>query len=427
MLSFFLFSHCGGGDSTPVSSPDDISGYWIIHDTTTGTPEKVDQLEITMNGSQFTVADACSGRDVSTDGVIENGAVSFSLVDEDSGSTTTLHGSVNGTQIQGTYSSIDGNGAWLAEKTDHPACPGALSLQTSFGHGSLDLGGMRTTIAVSGAGYVFVNKYKIFYDTLDPIHVFDPEGRYLGDVTDSDDPVPAETFLIDDNDILHAYYTYGTFNHTLYQSDGTVMAAHETSDHIISLPSVDRDGEGNNYVIPTGTGTDADGWYQFVWKLSEDFATMHDSIDRPTLLAMLPGSPADDEVTLHDIRVFPNGDLVICADISGDGNDRDGLLVLNADLTKKTYIGGDWMFNDPWGVDYDADGYIYVSSTYHNRIEILDSAFQPVGSAGVEAIPTLESDDDFLPVDLCVKNEKLYVLNTVDSKVYVFGTFTADR
>jgi DNA-binding beta-propeller fold protein YncE len=73
-------------------------------------------------------------------------------------------------------------------------------------------------------------------------------------------------------------------------------------------------------------------------------------------------------------------------------------------------------------IDHDRDGHIYIANTYHNEVVIYDSDYQQRASISAKDIPTLSSEDAFLPTDLCIKDGKLYVLNAMDDLIYVFST-----
>jgi len=109
-----------------------------------------------------------------------------------------------------------------------------------------------------------------------------------------------------------------------------------------------------------------------------------------------------------------NGDILICVDLSGNNNSNDGILVLDAQLNKKAYIGRDWRFNDPHAVAVSPEGHIYVASTWDSKIVVLDNNFQTITNISI---------DDSLPVELAIRDNKLYVVNSRDSQIYVYEIY----
>ncbi len=423
-LVFFLFGCSGDGSSSADDSSTDITGYWKVYDTTSGSADLTQQWSLLQSDTKIEVSAACVEDQLSGNGTLSGSTITLTIEDG-ANPTKQIEGTISGQQITGTYTSDGVTGTWTAEKTDSPECMSTLNLVTSFGDTSVDLGAMKSSIDVDSAGKVYINNYTAFSNPLSPIHVFDNAYSYQGTLKDSSaEAIGGDTIHIDNNDTLHVYYVKsGLVHHNSYSTDGTAVSSFENADNTYTTNIIDRDDNGNNFLIPCcGSGTDASGRALFLWKLSDDFATLHGSLDKDAILAMLPGPPEETDISFHDLKVLASGEIVICVDME---DDQDGLLILNSDLTKKTYLGEEWTFNGSWAVDEDSDGYLYVSSAYHNKLVVLNADYEIVANAGAAQIDSIESDDDFLPTNLRVKDEKVYVLNARDDSIYVFNRYSS--
>jgi len=298
---------------------------------------------------------------------------------------------------------------------------------TRIGHEGVNFGTMKVTLAVTTDGNVVVGEPSQFSST-QPIHYFnynDGNYDYLGPLTTTvggiSQEISGDTFILD-TDGLHTYtVNWGRIYHSLYSTplDSINIALQEkfaSIENTYWTKDIARDHNGNHYVIPCGTGTNADGRHLFLWKVNNDFSQLISSLDKEQLKAMLPGGQEanDDNWNLKDIEVMANGDILICVDLSGDNNHKDGILVLDTQLNKKAYIGGDWRFNDPHAVAVSSEGYIYVANTWDSEIVILDSNFQTIGNISI---------DNSLPVELAIRDNRLYVVNSRDNQIYVYEIY----
>jgi len=256
------------------------------------------------------------------------------------------------------------------------------------------------------------------------IHVFSSSYEYVGtfgDITDIGE-INADDLIVDAFDRIHVYKDdWGDMVHNIYETDGALISSFSGT-YRISPFAVAQDAEQNHYLIPfSGVGV-GDERFLFVWKLNHDFNSLINELDKSALLPMLPGPPDEMEVVLHDIRIAPNNFIYVSIDLSGDYNSEDGILILDENLQKVAYLGGNWLLNDPRAVDFDASGNLYVSSTWHNKVLVFDDSGNKIASIGVTDFPNGLLQEEFLPADIRVKGDKLYILDSRNDYIHIFTT-----
>lgn len=443
---FFLLFGCGGKSSDDNYSGTgsgsalvtyDATGSWIVTiipdpnsiETNTDECDLDDEVETTVeisqSGTTFTMVTE-DGRTFS--GTVSNADYKYTGSWTDEGVTFFVEGeftlkSETSSEGQEIVRGEEGDlyCQWTQDFTMSINTGGgtsgvnSLEYLTSFTNENINLS-YYCILEVSGNGDVFIFEPEMAFD-LGSIHKFSSTFEYQGTLANVDGEIKGNNFMIDSNDRLLVHYSWlGVSN--IYSVDGSPISSVNISDseNDFGVDAVDMDNQGNYYNV--GVGSEDTGRLLYVWKVSNDFSTRLDTLEKNDLLQMLPGVPEEDEVVLNDIKVDATGNIYICVDLE---NDSDGVLILDNNMQKISYVGGNWLFNFPKALDFDDKGYVYVSSTYGNKVSIFDSQGKQIEEITASDIDGLSDHEDFLPEDICVKNGKLFVMNSNDHHVYVFN------
>lgn len=372
----------------------------------------------TINGSQLTLNG--SHTEENDDGNTEisySGVLTFS-------SSADISGQLHIRASQGSYYC-----EWDSSTTGgliHEVKPEFIG---SFTHPDITTS-FNNTIDVADNGDIYINNHPLssgLYPSKSTIVKVSPSLNYQGSLQDNGNNIYADNMVMDSNGIINTEL-FGLFQADYCKYDISSSqydcSSYFNSGNVYIGNTGDMDSSGNHYIIPfSGSGSNAAGRSLFIWKVSPDFLTRLGTLEKEDFIQMLPDTPEEDQFALNDIRIADDGKIFICVDLDGSQNsDKDGLLILDANMKKLNYLGNDWQFNFPTAVDFDTSGNIYVASTYHNQVLILSDKLQQIGTIKWSDIQGISSENDFLPTDLKVKNNKLYIFNSGKNtgELYIF-------
>jgi hypothetical protein len=280
-----------------------------------------------------------------------------------------------------------------------------------------------STIDVADNGVVYINNFTSGTSTYgQTVEMVNSSLTDIETLTYNNEPIQADVMVkIDNSQNIH-FKRYGLLqaDNCIYNtlSKSLECSSFFGSGNVYLGAAEDIDSQGNHYMIPeSGSGTDNDGRHLFLWKVSPDHQVRIASLEKESMLSMFPPSPEVDSFMLNDIRIAPDGRIFICVVLEGANNsDKDGLLILNPNMEKIQYFGNNWRFNFPISVGFDSSGNIFVADTYHHEIVILNNQLLQVGAVKWSDIPEAKDENDFFPIDLRVKNNKLYIYSSVNNQ-----------
>jgi hypothetical protein len=208
-----------------------------------------------------------------------------------------------------------------------------------------------------------------------PIYVYTTDGDYIGTFKSNDVERLADTVYVDENNLVTIINnTEGT--RSRYKTDGTPFDAMPLNANLLETLHTDsgiaQRPDGTLLFTSIGIVTNDE---MAVTVLGNDLSVIT-SIRRSELVKLLSstsGIPVTNDAFIQGIASGVQGECLLLVNFNGGKYDtRDGILVLNQDLSANRYIGASGQFNALEDVCVDANGYHYVADTWNRRISAYD-------------------------------------------------------
>lgn len=239
--------------------------------------------------------------------------------------------------------------------------------------------------------------------------------------TPQDTNLTANFIRVDKHNLVHIFINvWGKTTDYIYKADGTLHSRIKASVSLPAWPVMDY--TGTNDLVITSRGT----LDSSIKKVKGDLSSVILEKSHTEIRAMLPFLETDESIVIFDLRIDARDRVYVIVEThNGTDGSRDGILILDSDLNYLHYIGEDWLFNFPQGVDLDNEGYIYATGYYNNTVKVFDKDYKLVACSMDDDVAEGSSGGQMnKPEALSIRNNKVYVLDSKNRRITIYKTLS---
>lgn len=127
---------------------------------------------------------------------------------------------------------------------------------------------------------------------------------------------------------------------------------------------------------------------------------------------------------IMSIAVDKNQHVYIAIDVDDEnGEGYDAVLEFDNELNFQRKLGGNWTFNGPCGIAFDAANNMYVVNRWNSAVKVFNTDFEQVAISGPIDSPGAQNGKLDEPIGIRINDGKVYITEKNNHRISVFTVY----